>query len=320
MWQVDGTLFFVPVGSETLGGPIPAIVSNEMNSTQIVPIAPQRVLDTRTPAGRAHIVDLGALDSAGRLRADVWMHLDLTSLGSIFSAVVANLTVTGTTGTGWVAVTAVPTGPPSTSAINFTRGQTVANGLTSGVDPNAGTVSFWANMATHVIFDVTALNAPSPRYVPGALATPSSVRFQRAHAEMIARTSGFRSVRWCGQDGAWQTYQRPAARSNQGRQLRWSLTCRGRRRRHPVRSWREAGAGSATTSSPRGVASDETDRQQRQQRHRCQPAPTEPTLRPFPPPQRSSPHYPSAPWDPPGSPRIVPPDPPGPPAMLCASR
>jgi hypothetical protein len=190
MWQVDGTLFFVPVGSETLGGPIPAIVSNEMNSTQIVPIAPQRVLDTRTPAGRAHIVDLGALDSAGRLRADVWMHLDLTSLGSIFSAVVANLTVTGTTGTGWVAVTAVPTGPPSTSAINFTRGQTVANGLTSGVDPNAGTVSFWANMATHVIFDVTALNAPSPRYVPGALATPSSVRFQRAHAEMIARTSG----------------------------------------------------------------------------------------------------------------------------------
>jgi hypothetical protein len=108
--------------------------------------------------------------------------------------VVGNLTVTAPTGAGWLDVVAKPVGPPTTSSINYAAGQTIANGLTVGVDPAAGSVSFWSNHATYVIFDVTAVYAPSARYVPGALSqgAVSPARMRAAHARMVARTSAQR--------------------------------------------------------------------------------------------------------------------------------
>src|SRR5258708_29028204 len=74
----DGELWFthsIPV----MGNPpaiVPAIVHTDLNSNSFVPLAaPNRILDTRTSAGRASVLDkTGKFDSTGRLLARKTIH------------------------------------------------------------------------------------------------------------------------------------------------------------------------------------------------------------------------------------------------------
>ena len=73
-------------------------------------------------------------------------------------AVTGNVTVTGQTSRGWVAVTPDPVGSPSTSTLNFPAADTRANGLTVALG-SGGTLSAVYHgspgASTHLVFDVT---------------------------------------------------------------------------------------------------------------------------------------------------------------------
>jgi len=72
------------------------------------------------------------------------------------TAIVFNLTVTDTTGPNFISVVPGSAADFATSSINFTTGQTLANGLTVGLDNNRQVKVFCGGAAgsTHVVIDV----------------------------------------------------------------------------------------------------------------------------------------------------------------------
>jgi hypothetical protein len=193
LYNSNDDLFYVYPA--TGGAPAsPTKVFNEFTAMQLVPIQPIRVLDTRTAAGR-QLLDTNAIDTQGRLLGGLWTGLHLDGLADFFTAVVGNLTVTQPTAGGWLALSpaAAPgAGRPSTSSINFVKGQTVANGVTVAVDTNSLDVLLYSLVTTHVILDIVALNAPGPDWVAVPLATHASdlaAHLRAGHARKARRTS-----------------------------------------------------------------------------------------------------------------------------------
>jgi hypothetical protein len=145
--------------------PIPAPVHTGATSNSFGPlVAPVRLLDTRSAAGRVHILDAsGNLDSTGRLKAGHTIHIDLTSLVNFGDAVTANLTVTGGLGGGFLTMWSGEVPLPNASSINYAKGQTIANLSTVGIgqhNPSSLTPTDAVAIActdnnTHVILDVT---------------------------------------------------------------------------------------------------------------------------------------------------------------------
>ncbi|HEX8939521.1 MAG TPA: glycosyl hydrolase family 18 protein [Candidatus Limnocylindrales bacterium] len=116
-----------------------------------VPLAPGRVLDTR------YGTDLSGPFSSGVARTfGVWGRAGVPADAR---AITANLTVTGSTWGGYLALTTNPTNTPSTSTLNFPRGDTRANGAVAGLDAagnlSATYVSGRGGDTTSVILDVT---------------------------------------------------------------------------------------------------------------------------------------------------------------------
>jgi hypothetical protein len=113
------------------------------------PLSPVRILDSRFGTGAptfvANIAQTFAVRSTLTIPADA-------------TAVTANLTITGQTKPGYVALTPLPTASPSTSTINFPLGDNRANGLTIPINPVDGTVSAVYKAASgtaNLILDVT---------------------------------------------------------------------------------------------------------------------------------------------------------------------
>jgi hypothetical protein len=111
-------------------------VAYQTAGTDLVPVAPTRVLDTRDGTGQ---------DEAHRLPAHGQLTLGMTGLAGIpadgVSAVVANVTVTGTTAAGYLSVGPSNVVSPTWSNLNYTAGQTVANLATVQLGP-ANTLLF----------------------------------------------------------------------------------------------------------------------------------------------------------------------------------
>ena len=118
-------------------------------------VAPTRRLDTRTGVG-------GAPPGAGGVVR--------VNVGIADATVLMNLTVTGSTASGYV--TAYPDGParPLTSNINFSEGQTVANQILVAVGPN-GVVDLYNASAgvTQFVLDVVGRYRAGTPTDPGAL-------------------------------------------------------------------------------------------------------------------------------------------------------
>ncbi len=116
--------------------------------------SPVRLLDTRDKAAR--VSNTGAYASASDHALQV---SGLTYLGQTVPAeavgIVGNLTVVSPTKPGFA--TLYPTGKtrPTTSTLNYTVGQTVANGFTLTVG-TGNTVQIYVSGATHVLLDVVA--------------------------------------------------------------------------------------------------------------------------------------------------------------------
>ena len=113
------------------------------------PVTPVRVLDTRIGLG-----------TSGRFR-DEQPRTFTAAVGEIPAdaiAVTGNLTVTGATGSGHVAIGPVMGSVASTSNINFTKGQTLANGITVQLGAGGTLSAVFGGLAgtgAHVILDVT---------------------------------------------------------------------------------------------------------------------------------------------------------------------
>ena len=173
---------------------------------QITAIPPVRILDLRTSAGRAAIVDqaAGALDAAGHLNAGKWIDVKIADIaglgpGLYFDAVYLTLTVTGSTKPGFL--TLYPPTPdnsvPVASNLNWAGGQTVGNLAFSAVGTAAGNtfaVRIYASQVTWVIVDVNgAVTTPMS-------ATPNSGRAQRVQAATVKRQSAISAALTAVQD------------------------------------------------------------------------------------------------------------------------
>ncbi len=134
-------------GTATVTSPLPPFVSQ---SGKYNPLSPTRIIDTRA----------GAVGPVGSITAGASTSYQVTGKGNVPSgavAITANVTVTGQTAAGWLAIG--PTdGTPDSSTVNFPVGDTRANGVTVALSP-AGTLNAYfgakAGARTDFIIDVT---------------------------------------------------------------------------------------------------------------------------------------------------------------------
>jgi spore germination protein YaaH len=129
-----------------------------------VPMAPTRLLDTRVRNGLS-----------GKLSANVPQTFQVTGRGGVpanATAVTGNLTVVGETSSWAVYLGPVPTASPTTSNLNFQRGDVVSRGLTVGLS-STGTLSAtymaMPGNTTDLVLDVTGYFVPDASgatYVP----------------------------------------------------------------------------------------------------------------------------------------------------------
>lgn len=123
------------------------------------PVVPTRIVDTRNGTGVAQ----------GSLKAGASLTFTPAGVPSGAAAVTVNLTVTGSTGGGNVAVDPDGVAQTSTSNINFSQGQTVANQDTVAVGADGKVRVFYNGTgSTQVIVDLEGY------YGSGAAPAPSS--------------------------------------------------------------------------------------------------------------------------------------------------
>jgi len=190
----DGQLWFTH-GIPMVGN-FPAIVHTDLNSNSFVALkAPVRILDTRTSAGRVHVLDpAGKFDSTGRLLAGRTIHIDLTSLVFFGDAVTSNLTVTQTAAAGFLTLWSGAVSRPNASSINFAAGATLSNLTASGIAgftfnsvTTTDTVAIFALVTTQVILDVAGFNVGNFGQVNPIFA--ASAQAQRARQALAERAS-----------------------------------------------------------------------------------------------------------------------------------
>jgi hypothetical protein len=136
----------------------------ETTGATYVPLDPTRLLDTRSGNGLS-----------GAFTARVARTFQVTGRGGVPAGAVAvtgNLTVTGQTALGYLFIGPVATNAPTSSTLNFPRGDDRANAVT--VQLGAGgtlSITYYAGIGatTQVIFDVTGYFTPDATgatYVP----------------------------------------------------------------------------------------------------------------------------------------------------------
>ena len=176
-------------------------VYTTFTANQLVPVNPTRILDTRSVAGRAAIVDAsGNLDSQGRLMGGHAITLDLSSMVFAGTAVHANLTVVLPTNFGFASLlpgNQVISGQPSTSNLNYNGGDVVPNFALCAIAEvktvTSDAVKIFSSATTHVLLDVFAFTVNAPGQVNKAfLPTAVSASNKAAVAPMsraeLART------------------------------------------------------------------------------------------------------------------------------------
>jgi hypothetical protein len=121
-----------------------------------VPLTPNRLVDTRIKLGitaplKNHIA--ATFQVTGRVPADPTKNVPSGAV-----AVTGTLTVTGQSSLGWLSLTTLPNNNPTTSSLNFPKGDNRATGVTvplSGAGKLSVTYGAIAGATTQVIFDVS---------------------------------------------------------------------------------------------------------------------------------------------------------------------
>jgi hypothetical protein len=125
-------------------------------------VSPARVLDTRTGLGAPKAL-LGTKKT---------LDLQVTGRGGVpstgVSAVVLNVTVTGSTAGSYLTVFPTGANRPTASSINFAKGWTGANSVTVGLGTGGKVRIYNEYGATHVIADVVGFYAADSTVIPSA--------------------------------------------------------------------------------------------------------------------------------------------------------
>ncbi len=133
------------------------------NTTQFLPMAPFRLLDTRIggSTGDGLFVGGGPVAPGGEVVLDVASRAGVPG-GT--AAVVLNVTVTGATGGGFLTVYPCTGTVPNASNLNFVAGQTIANLVITKLSP-LGKVCLNASAGTNLIADINGYYPPTSTYV-----------------------------------------------------------------------------------------------------------------------------------------------------------
>ena len=136
----------------------------DMNGETFHPLAPARIVDSRTTLGLAH-----KLTANAPATFHVWLHGGVPGNAT---AVTGNLTAVNATSSWAVYLGPQPISKPSTSTVNFARGQVRANNVTVALS-DTGTLSatYMASKGntTDLVFDVTGFytdDLSGSAYVP----------------------------------------------------------------------------------------------------------------------------------------------------------
>ncbi len=118
------------------------------DGSDYVGLSPARIVDTRYGIGAArHVVGSGGV-----------LTLPVAGLGGVpasgVKAVMLNVTVTGTTGSGYLTVYPSDVTRPTTSTLNYVRGDTLSNSVIARLGGD-GKVRIYVKTATHVVVDVS---------------------------------------------------------------------------------------------------------------------------------------------------------------------
>jgi YVTN family beta-propeller protein len=165
-----------PPGTGSVGVQVAAgsQVSNSIafgyTNTVYTPVSPTRICDTRPYGSGAQVqtqCNSGATSTNGPLSSGQTLNINVqgtfgtVTVPSTATAVVLNVTVTGTTQAGGF-LTVYPTGAtqPNTSVINFGPNDTIANLVQVGVGQNGQVSIYNFNGSTNVIVDLEGYYAP----------------------------------------------------------------------------------------------------------------------------------------------------------------
>ncbi|WP_410810632.1 hypothetical protein [Micromonospora sp. 067-2] len=166
---------FQVVSAQYQGEAFVDFVHTTGNSNQIVPIVPQRLVDTRAANTRTRIINASSnLDSSGRLRDGKTIHIDLSDFVFFGDALFGNLTVTTAVASGFVQIFPFNTPRPANfSTINYLPNQVISNSFVAGIGSNAtdvtDAISVYAARTTHIIIDVVAFVVGVGSVNPGIL-------------------------------------------------------------------------------------------------------------------------------------------------------
>ena len=126
-------------------------------AADFVPVAPARLLDTRTEPGRATIDGLflggGRRDSGSTLTLQV---AGRAGTGAAVEAAALNVTVTEAEGAGFVTVYPCDEPRPNASNVNFVTGDTVPNAVIAALAAD-GTVCLFTSQPTHLLVDINGV-------------------------------------------------------------------------------------------------------------------------------------------------------------------
>ncbi|MFF5171679.1 hypothetical protein ACFY3U_03470 [Micromonospora sp. NPDC000089] len=216
-WQLQnprGCIGVSPSGLFVNNGNGANSVFSTANATMLVPVPPTRILDSRSAAGRARLLEGGArIDARGRVLAETMLVVHLADIVEYGDGMLGNITVADTERAGFATVWGTGDLPTSSTINWWTTGQLLSNGVitqlgdysTVGGDYYPDTVAIYVQKsATAVILDVTGLLVfhpesaviNNPKAASGArLAADSGGRAARAQAIKRAAESGNRAVR-----------------------------------------------------------------------------------------------------------------------------
>ncbi|MGQ0832700.1 MAG: beta strand repeat-containing protein [Microthrixaceae bacterium] len=149
-----------PTNATIADGTGAGAITDDDGGGTYTPVTPTRILDTRNGTGRP---------GTSKVPDGQTVVLDVTGVGGVpasgVSAVAVNVTVTGPTGPGYIRAT--PSGGGTTSNLNYTTGQVIANMVIVPVGAD-GSIRLLTTRSTHIIADVFGWFAASSSTTPGS--------------------------------------------------------------------------------------------------------------------------------------------------------
>lgn len=119
---------------------------------EYIPLNPDRAIDTRYGIGDCPTSACSTLTASTAKSVQIGGEAGIPTIG--VDAVNVSITVTGSTGAGYLVVYETGTTKPNTSNVNFTSGQTVTTQVTVPVSA-LGRFDVWSNRAIDIIVDVS---------------------------------------------------------------------------------------------------------------------------------------------------------------------